>query len=143
MHAKKLGDFLDTGEGISRLMPQAAVLLTVRRALAAALPDNLLRSCAIANYKQGKVLIFAASSAVAARLRLLEPRMLEVLSKRGLNVTGLNVEVQPGHRFVAQVTEKKALRLSPKASQALANAGAKLPDGALKRAVDALAAKGD
>jgi hypothetical protein len=143
MHAKKLGDFLVTGEGISRLMPQAAGLLTVRRALSAALPDYLLRSCAIANYKQGKVFIFVASSAVAARLRLLEPRMLEVLSKRGLNVTGLNVEVQPGHRFGAQVTEKKALRLSRGAARALAHAGEELPEGALKRAVDALAKKGD
>jgi hypothetical protein len=143
MHAKKLGDFLDTGEGISRLMPQAAALLTVRRALTAALPDHLLRSCAIANYKQGKVFLFAASSAVAARLRLLEPRMLEVLSERGMNVTGLNVEVQPGTRFAAQVTEKKALRLSREASRALERAGAALPEGDLKRAVDALAARGD
>jgi len=143
MHVKKLGDFLDTGEGISRLMPQAAGLLTVRRALSAALPDYLLRSCAIANYKQGKVFVFVASSAVAARLRLLEPRMLEVLSKRGLNVTGLTIEVQPGYRFVAQVTEKKALRLSPDAARALSRAGEKLPEGALRRALDALAAKGD
>jgi hypothetical protein len=142
MHAKKLGDFLVAGEGISRLMPQAAGLLTVRRALTAALPAHLLRSCAIANYRQGKVFLFAASSAVAARLRLLEPRMLQILSERGLNVTGLNIEVQPGFRFVAQVTEKKALHLSRGAARALSGAGAKLPEGGLKRAVDSLAAKG-
>jgi hypothetical protein len=143
MHAKKLGDFLNSGDGIGRLMPQAAVLLTLRRALSEALPEHLLRSCAIANHKQGKVFIFAASGAVAARLRLLEPRMLEVLSKTGLNVTGLNVEVQPMHHVGATGSEKKALRLSRDAARVLSRTGAQLPEGDLKRALDALARKGE
>jgi hypothetical protein len=141
MHAKKLGDFLNPSDGIGALMPQAALLLTVRSALSEAIPDHLRRSVTIANYRQGKVFLFAASGAIAARLRLLEPRMLEILSKRGLNVTGLTVEVQPGWSTGAQPVEKKALRLTSAAARALSEASEKLPEGGLRRAVRALAAR--
>jgi len=53
--------------GIDTLMPQAQRLLELRTILSGALPPNLRRSCAIANYLQGKVVIFADNSAVAAK----------------------------------------------------------------------------
>lgn len=143
MHVKKLGDFLNSSDGIGALMPQAAALLTVRKALSVALPDHLLRSVAIANYRQGKVILLAASSAVAARLRLLEPRMLEVLSGCGVNVTGLTVEVQPGRVPEAGSVEQKARRLPLPAARALDRASRALRDGELRRAVRNLAAKGE
>lgn len=143
MHVKKLGDFLNSSDGIGALMPQAAALLTVRKALSGALPDHLLRSVAIANYRQGKVIFLAASSAVAARLRLLEPRMLEVLSGCGVNVTGLTVEVQPGRVPDAEPVEQKARRLPLPASRALDRASRGLREGELRRVVRNLAAKGE
>lgn len=143
MHVKKLGDFLNSSDGIGTLMPRAAALLTVRKALSAALPDHLLRSVAIANYRQGKVVLLAASSAVAARLRLLEPRMLEVLSGCGVNVTGLTVEVQPARVPRAEGVEQKARRLPSPAARALDRASRRLRDGELRRIVRNLAAKGE
>lgn len=143
MHVKKLDDFLNSSDGIGTLMPQAAALLTVRKALSGALPDHLLRSVAIANYRQGKVILLAASSAVAARLRLLEPRMLEVLGGCGVNVTGLTVEVQPGRVPRTEPAERKARRLPLPAAQALDRASRGLRDGELRRVVRNLAAKGE
>ncbi|MGH9650507.1 MAG: hypothetical protein ACRD3I_08555, partial [Terriglobales bacterium] len=72
-----------------------------------------------------------------------EPRILEVLGKRGLKATGIRVEVQPTRSFAVQVPEKKALLLSAAARSALAQLGVRLPDGRLQRAIRALASRGD
>jgi hypothetical protein len=142
MHAKRIGQYLDSSTGVGRLTSQAACLLTIRQVLAGALPEPLRQSCAIANYKQGKVIVLAENSAVAARLRILAPSFVELLGKRGLNVTGLKVEVQPDIRSRAQVTEKKTLLLSSAAAGALERAAQQLPEGGLRQAVGALARRG-
>jgi hypothetical protein len=141
MQAKRIGDYLDRGDGTSRLVPQAALLLAIRQHLSEVLPTNLRRSCSIANYKQGVVVVIAGNNAVAAKLRHYGPKIIETLGKRGLKATGLRVEVQGADSFTPQVSEKKALFLSPRASDALARLGRRLPDSRLKEAIDALARK--
>ncbi len=141
MQAKRIGDYLDRGDGTSRLVPQAALLLAIRQHLHELLPQALRRSCAIANYKQGVVVVIAGNNAVAAKLRHYGPRIIETLGKRGLNATGIRVEVQGAWSFAPQVSEKKALSLSPQAADALAQLGRRLPDSRLKQAVSALAKK--
>ena len=142
MHGKQIGEFLDASPGGDRLTSHAACLISLRRVLAEALPEPLQRTCAIANYKQGKVIFLADNSAAAARLRLLAPSLLQLLGQRGLDVTGLKVEVQPGARQRMQPVEEKSLLLSSAACGALARAAESLPDGALREAVDTLARRG-
>jgi hypothetical protein len=139
MQAKHIGDYLAEDRGTSRLVPQVATLLAIRQRLTGALPDSLRRSCAIANYKHGIVVLLASNNAVAAKLRLIEPRLVNALSNYGLNVTGIKIQVQGGASFPMQVTEKKALSLSLEAADALARLSVNLPESRLKRAVDALA----
>jgi len=143
MQAKRLGEYLDRGDGTSRLVPQVALLLAIRQQLSEVLPDNLWRSCVIANYKQGVVVVVAGTNATAAKLRHLEPRIIEILGKRGLKATGIRVEVQPTRSFAVQVPEKKALLLSPAARAALVQLGCELPDGRLRRAIQTLVSRGD
>jgi hypothetical protein len=142
MHAKRIGEYLDSSPGVDRLTSQAAFLLAIRQVLAEALPETLRRSCAIANCKQGKVIFLADSSAAAARIRLLAPSLVELLGKRGLQVTGLRVDVQPDAQRRAQLTEEKSLLLPPSAIEALARAAKTLPEGPLKQALDALTRRG-
>lgn len=142
MHAKQIGKYLDSSAGVGRLASQAACLLAIRQVLAGALPESLRQSCAIANYKQGKVIVLAESSAVGARLRILAPSLVELLGQRGLNVTGLKVEVQPDARARTQVSERKNLLLSPSAAEALERAAQALPEGELRQAIRALAQRG-
>jgi hypothetical protein len=141
MQAKRIGDYLDRGDGTSRLVPRAALLLAIRQHLSEVLPDNLRRSCAIANYKQGVVVVVAGNNAVAAKLRHFGPRIIEALGKRGLKATGIRVDVQGTWSFTPQVPEEKALFLSPRASDALTEVGRRLPDSRLRRAVNSLAKK--
>ena len=101
MQAKQISDYLDRGDGTGRLVPQAALLLAIRQHLYDVLPDNLRRSCAIANYKQGVVVVVTGNNAVAAKLRHYEPRIIEALGQRGLKATGIQGGSARRARFCA------------------------------------------
>jgi len=133
MPAKKPCAFLDQCDGIAPLMPQARRLIELRRILAAVLPEALARCSSIANVKQGKIVIFAANGAVAAKLRLLSPALQEQLSKRGVEVTGLEVRVQPGGPMT-QVPDKSA-KLSAEGAARLDGLCGQLPESELKNAI--------
>jgi len=137
MPAKNPCAFLNQPDGIASLMPQARRLIELRGILAAVLPGPLARSCSIANYKQGKVVIFAANSAAAAKLKLMRPTLSEQLSKRGVEVTGLEVRVQP-LAPERQVIEKSA-KMSTEAAAGLAGLCEQLHDSELKFALGRIA----
>jgi hypothetical protein len=136
MHSKNLDAYLDQAGGINSLMPQAKRLLELRQILLEALPAPLAEFANVANYRQGKVVIFAANSAIAAKLKLLGPALKERLAGRGLQVTALEIEVQPRQDTVS--LPQKAAVLSNAARQALASLESQLPDSKLKNIVSAL-----
>jgi hypothetical protein len=131
--------FLNQPDGIAPLMPQARRLIELREILAAVLPESLARCCSIANYKQGKVVIFAANGAIAAKLKLMLPTLSEQLSKRAFEVTGLEVCVQPLNTD-PQAVEKSA-KISLKAILGLSRLCDQLPDSELKIAVHKFASR--
>lgn len=135
MHSQRVREFLT--DGMYSLMPQAQRLMELRRIAAGALPGNLLRSCSIANYKQGKVVIFAENSAVAAKLKLLAPTLRDHFVKSAIEVTGIDVEVQPTNP--PPEAPAKHTHLSPGAAQALSELAEQLPDSKLKSSINALA----
>jgi hypothetical protein len=137
MHTKNPCAFLNQPDGIASLMPQARRLIELRGILSAALPQSLARWCSIANYKQGKVVIFAASGTVAAKLKLMRPTLVEHLSQQGFEVTGLEVRVQPPDRE-RQVFEKSS-KMSAEAAAKLAGLCEQLPDSELKIALARIA----
>jgi hypothetical protein len=139
MHMKNPCAFLNQPDGIAPLMPQAQRLIELRGILAAVLPESLTRFCSIANYKQGKVIIFAANGATAAKLKLMLPTLSEQLSKRALEVTGLEVRVQ-AFESDPQVIEKSA-KMTQEAASGLAGLCKELPDSELKIAIGKFAAR--
>jgi hypothetical protein len=133
MHIKNPCAFLDKADGIAALMPQAKRLIELREILASLLPESLARRCSVANYKQGRVVIFAANGATAAKLKLMLPSLLNQLSERAMEVTGLEVAVQAlGSEH--QVAEKSA-KMSQEAASELAKLSEQLPDSELKTAL--------
>lgn len=137
MHMKNPCAFLNQAEGIAALMPQAERLIQLREILASLLPDSLARRCSVANFKQGRVIIFASNGAIAAKLKLMLPALLEQISRRATEVTGLEVVVQ-APRSEAQVAEKSA-KISADAALELAQLSEQLPDSELKTAVSRIA----
>ena len=120
-------------------MPQAKRLLELRKILHDALPANLAKASAIANYKQGKVVIFAENSAVAAKLRLLAPGVKDRMAQSGHEITGIEVEVQLKSRVPAPAPTDR--RLSEAASRELSALAAQLTDSKLKSTLESLASK--
>jgi len=135
MHSRKPSAFLSKPDGIASLLPQAQLLIELRRRLAVVLPEALKSTCSVANYKQGKVVIFATNGAVAAKLKLISHRLAEQLSGR-LQVTGIEIHVQPLEpRTQPPVRSKESLK---NGTDALLRLQQQLPDSQLKDAVGRL-----
>lgn len=135
MQPKSLNSFLE--DGISSLLPQTQRLLEIRQVFARLLPANLRRSSVIANFKQGKVVLFAANSAVAAKLKLLAPTLQDDLVKSGYQVTAMEVQVQPSEP--APKPREKRANLTSEAGRHLADLSEQLPDSKLKNIVLSMA----
>ena len=138
MHSQRnAGDFLKQADEASALLPQATRILELRRALHGILPDQLSRSCSIANVKQGKVVVFTENSVIAAKLRLMAPSVCARLSERGQEVTSLEVRVQPPEPE-PPAYEKQA-HLGEEGAKALKRLEESLPESPLKNALASLA----
>jgi hypothetical protein len=137
MHPHKPSALLSGSGGIPALMPQARRLLQLRQLLAGLLPDALARACTVANYKHGKLVVFAENNAVAAKLRLLSPTLCERLSNGGVQVTEMDIGVQPPD--AAQEKRPKSAYLSGSAVTSLAELASQLPDSPLKECVSLMA----
>ena len=133
VHIKNPCQLLNQADAISALMPQAERLIELREILNSLLPESLARHCSVANFKQGRIVVFASNGATAAKLKLMLPSLLEQLSGRATEVTGLEVAVQaPG--LEAQPSEKSA-KLTLDAISGLARLCEQLPDSELKNAL--------
>jgi hypothetical protein len=125
--------FLNQADAISALMPQAERLNELREILASLLPESLARHCSVANFKEGRVVVFAANGATAAKLKLMLPSLLEQLSRRVTEVTGMEVAVQVP--VSAPQTTDKYAKMSSDAVSELARLCEQLPDSELKSAL--------
>ena len=134
MHSKNLRAYLDSTAGIAALLPQAERLIELRRIYSELVPQQLLRSSSIVNYKRQTVVIFTENNAIAAKLKLLSPRLVNDFSKRGVEVTGIRVEVQPRQETLKALTTKQA-KLSAAGTESLEALAKRLPDSKLKQAV--------
>lgn len=140
MHSKDLRAYLNSAAGIAALLPQAERLIELRRIYCEIVPQQLLRSSSIVNYKQEKVVIFAENNAIAAKLRLLSPRLLKDFSRRGVQVTGIRLEVQPRQEPRKEPRPKQA-KLSSAAAECLQALAERLPDSGLRQALAEMAAR--
>lgn len=107
--------------------------------LDAALPANLLPGARIANLKGGKVVIHAASGAVAVKLRQLAPRLAESFIQQGQEVTGIEVRVQAWRVTPGKLRQKQPLVMGARPKQALTSLASGLEEGSpIRRAVEKL-----
>ena len=134
MHSKNLRAYLDSAAGIAGLLPQAERLIELRRIYSKLVPQQLLRSSSIVNYRQQNVVIFADNNAIAAKLRLLSPRLVNDFSKCGVEVTGIRLEVQPRPEPRKALNTKQA-KLSAAGAESLEALAQRLPDSRLKLAL--------
>jgi hypothetical protein len=140
MHSKNLRAYLDSTAGIAALIPQAERLIELRQIYSKIMPQQLSQSSSIVNYKRLTVVIFAENNAIAAKLRLLSPRLVNDFSKRGMQVTGIRVEVQPQQQPRKEQIQKQA-KLSVAGAESLEALARRLPDSKLRQTVAEMAAR--
>lgn len=139
MHSKNLSAFLVQAEGINALMPQAKRLLALRQVLRDSLPEPLGKNSTVANYRQGRLVLYAANAAIAAKIKLLRPALVARYASMGLEVTAMDIEVQPAE--VAETAPQKAAVLSENARRTLAELVSQLPESELKSTIAAIASQ--
>jgi len=138
---QKIGDVLANSGDLQALARQAQGLKVLELFLLESTPAALASASRVANLKSGTLVILAENAAVAAKLRQLAPRLLLHFRERGVEVTGIRVDVQvKTHKIKAEDDVTKPA-LPPDAIRefsALANA---LPDSSLKSAIERLVAR--
>jgi hypothetical protein len=119
---------------LARLSGHARRLLGLQRAFESATP--LARQSRVANYKLGRIVIYAANGAVAAKLRQMEPRLAALFRSEATEVTGIDIRVQPGTDNRPPPPKKTLTGIGDQQKQALTSLADGLPDGsALKAAL--------
>ncbi len=134
-----LEHYLDNDAAAGKVMAHARLLLKLARRFEAIAPAGLARVAHVANYKSGKIVIHADNGAVATKIRQMSQRLSAELSYGGAECTGIEVKVQP-RQIPCQSMASTMKPLSERACGALQSTSEKLPDGPLRKALDALVA---
>lgn len=139
-----LAAYLKTAEALAQLRSHADRLTKLQRVFEQIAPSSLARLCQVADVSKGIVVIYAANSAVAAKLRQMLPRLRDDFSVRCPEVTEVRVRVQVAvHQSAPAATPARPLGEGARAS--LAELAERLGDEPLGRAIGRLlerAAKG-
>ena len=139
MPARSLQEHLSTAEGTARFAAHAQRLLRLQRLLESVLPPALRAHARVANLRQGKLVIHAANSAVAAKLRQFGPRFAEAFIKDGAQFTEIDVRVQAKAIMPTRVKQNLIVAPSTERKQALTLLAESLPEESpLKASLDKL-----
>lgn len=134
-----LAEVLGRANAFAALRAGVEQTAALERDLAALLPAYLAGGVEPGFVKNGALTLFAAHSALAARLRHLEPRLLVELQQRGWNVRTLAVKVRP--RANSPAPRPKTARMTPAGAEALQALSESLPASPLREALARMAAR--
>lgn len=109
-------DFLRADDKMSGVLPTAARLIALQKDCKKMLPQ-LFEACAVMRLEEGRLMLSAPNSAVAARIKQTLPLLQEKLSNAGWQIDAIRVKVQVG-RSQKQSPEPVQNSLSPQALSA-------------------------
>jgi hypothetical protein len=131
---------LDTNPELQALTREAKRLLGLQKLLAELLPSALVSHTTVAAQRAGDLLLFADNGASAAKLKQLAPRLALLLRERGVEVTGIRIQVQV--TIPHKPLPKKHFSLGQDARNALIDLARKLPPSPLRAAIEKFHAAG-
>lgn len=136
-------DFLRANDRLASLLPAVTRMARLQADCAAALPA-IFHNCDVLSFQEGVLILAVPSSALAARLKQMLPKLQATLLARGWQVESTRIKVQVT-RALPDRPEMRTLELPPTAVQAFEDLAASLPDTRqnqdLVAALRALAAK--
>ncbi|WP_341678224.1 DciA family protein [Niveibacterium sp. SC-1] len=125
--SRPLHDFVGGDSPLARLQEHAQRLMRLQRLVQLLLPDYMQPSVLVANYQSGSLTLHTEGAAVAAKLKLIVPRLKENLWAQGVQVEDIKVKVRPVRQEPGRrVTERRAV--DPEALDSLAALRASLPE---------------
>ncbi len=127
---QRLEAYLNSATDLAPLAAHARRLRELQQIYERVAPDNLVLASQVANYKQGRLHIRAASGAVAAKLKQIQPTLVVEFRNSGVEVTEVLVKVQPqGLSASAQSNPRIKPTLGRESARALTALAEKLPAG--------------
>jgi hypothetical protein len=138
-YAQPVAEVLSRTDAFAPLRAGVEQMAAMRRDLRALLPDYLAASVEPGFIKDGKLALFAAHNALAARLRHLEPRLVADLQARGWPVDAVRIRVRP--QAVQDPKAPKQARMTPVGAAALMALSEDLPPSPLQEALARMAAR--
>ncbi len=93
--ADTLNRYLGRSDALAALQAHAARLARIDALFRRSVPSHLAASCAVANLKDGTLVVLAESGAAAAKLKQALPTVIERLAQGGIEVTAIRLRVRP------------------------------------------------
>ena len=112
MRPPKLDRILAAEPTLQPVLAKAQELRALAGLLDGFLPPDLARQARVVNYRDGELVLVAASPAAAAKLRLLAPSLVNFFLKQRLQVNSVSLRVQPSTPHGRDVAPRKTATLS-------------------------------
>jgi hypothetical protein len=119
MRPPKLDRILAAEATLQPVLAKAHELRALAKLLDGFLPPDLGRQTRVVNYRDGEVVLVAASPAAAAKLRLLAPSLVNFFLKQRLQVNSVSTRVQPNASRAVDAAPQKNAYLSTPALESL------------------------
>jgi len=119
-------DFLRSNDRMASLLPAVNRMARLQADCAAALPA-IFHNSDVLSFQEGVLILAVPSSALAARLKQMLPKLQTTLLQRGWQVESTRIKVQVT-RALPDRPEMRTLELPPVAVQAFEDLAASLPD---------------
>lgn len=138
MRIPKIGRYLSTDDDMQPVVAKALEIRALAGFCREFLPPELAAEVQAANLKDGKLVLLAAHSAAAAKLRLISESLSNYLMKQGTKVSSVSVRVQPTTSQKKDVAPHKSAQISPTGLSELVALHARLDDSPARSALEAI-----
>jgi hypothetical protein len=135
MALPRIDTLLSTDNEMQPVIAKAREINALAKLCKDFLPPELAAQVRPANLQEGKLVVLAANSAAAAKLKLLSGSLSDFLAKRGAKVNSVSVKVQPGEAAQPEALEPGPARVSPRAFAVLSELYSTLGESPAKQAL--------
>jgi hypothetical protein len=141
LHSPVIGKLIAGLSHLKAIHMRASRLAALQQVYRKAIPEELAKRSSVADERSGTLVVAAETSAVAAKLRQLLPRIVAEFVKWEPQVTAIRVEVQVSGERQTIERERRA-GIPPRALESFTQLRDTLPDSPLREALSRLVERG-
>lgn len=138
MPLPRIDTLLATDSEMQPVLAKAREINALAKLCKEFLPPELAAQVRPANLQGDKLVILAANSSAAAKLKLLSGSLSDFLAKRGAKVNSVSVKLQPKESAASDAVERGTKRVSEQAFSVLSDLYSSLGDSPAREALQRL-----